>query len=655
MKTVIVPLVLAASQLVWWPGGLLPGAPPVGDPLLAGVTVLATVLTAAVLCLRRSRPVVALAGAVAAITVAYLASPYDGALTIAAADLVALYSVAAWKPRRTWVTALVLLSVWQAAVGWLEFGVNSEGITEAGFTIVAYVVTAGAGVARQQWRAGRRAAADALQQATTAHREAGSGERQRLSAELHDVSAHHLTSIVVSMNAARRLRETRPELLAESLVAAAATAREALTELRALLGASGRAPTGPHLTDRLAELSDAFTRLGQHVTLDAPDPGPLPLPVAEAAHAVVREALTNTLRYAPGGAVRVRLLLDVGQLHVVVENGAVSVGGNVVRLGSGRGLAGLRRRVTALGGGLTAGPAGEDGWRVSAVLPSVGSAAPPSERWWSSRRTPLIDVGIVAMILTFSIAGLYMPDDDGWTVRPVPLGIWPVFLLIAHSAPLLVRRRAPWLAWAGVFATAGLWPLWLTPDGMTENLASALIFALGAEAVAVYTVGAHARHQWLSLIVMPASGAVIGAVAVAVALKTAWDASERVHPGVTVVLAGLGGAAMASPVVVAWAGGFVVRLRRDGVVRREHTAVLEAVAAAEHEARAERVRLVGGLRAQVLRHTEQVVAAADDGDPDEVVAAARAALAAMRELLTALDPPTTSTAAERPDVLAVPA
>ncbi|WP_169745131.1 sensor histidine kinase [Cryptosporangium arvum] len=651
MKTVILPLVLAATQLVWWPGGWVPGAPEHGDPLSAGITVLATLLGAAALCLRRTRPVASLVGAAAAITVAVLASPYDGVLTLALADLVALYSVAAWRPRHTWVIALVSLVVWQAAVGALEFGVTSEGIAEYGFMVVAYVVVAGGGVARQQWRAGRQAAADALRQARTAHREAGSGERQRLSAELHDVSAHHLTSIVVSVNAAVRLRRSRPELLAESLTAAATTGRKALAELRALLGGSGPAPTGPHLSDRLAELSDAFTRLGQHVTLEAPDPGPLPLPVTEAAHAVVREALTNTLRYAPGGTVRVRLALttnpasDVGQLAVVVDNDLVA-GGNVVRLGSGRGLAGLRRRVTALGGTLTAGPAGDDGWQVSATVPATAPARNRSERWWAAHRTPLIDVGIVAVLLAFSIAGLYIPDEDNWTVHPVPLGIWPLFLLIAHGAPLLVRSRAPWVAWAGVFATAGLWPLWLTPDGMTDDLASALIFAIGAEAVAVYTVGAHARHQGLSLAVLPASAAVLGAMSIAVRVKDAADAGRAIDPAPTVFLGLLTGAAVTALLVLAWAGGFVVRLRRDGVVRREHSAVTAAVAAAESEARAERARLVGGLREQVLQHTERVVAAADAGNPDDVVAAARAALAAMRELLTALDPATTAATAE---------
>ncbi|GAA0284101.1 sensor histidine kinase [Cryptosporangium japonicum] len=663
MKTVILPLVLAATQLVWWPGGWVPGAPAVEDPLAAAVTVLATVGAAAALCLRRSRPVASLVGSAAAITVAVLASPYDAALTVALADLIALYSVAAWKPRRTWGVALVSLVVWQGALGALEFGVTSEGIAEFGFMVVAYLVTAGGGVARQQWRAGREAAAAALRQARTAHREAGSGERQRLSAELHDVSAHHLTSIVVSTNAALRLRRSRPELLAESLTAAAATGREALAELRALLGGSGPAPAGPHLTDRLAELSDAFTRLGQHVTLEAPDPGPLPLPVTEAAHAVVREALTNTLRYAPGGTVRVHLRLDVGQLHVVVENEA-GAGGNVVRLGSGRGLAGLRRRVTALGGTLTAGPAGGAGWRVSVTVPAAEPVGKRPERWWAAHRTPLIDVGIVALLLAFSIAGLYIPDEDGWAVRPVPLGIWPLFLLIAHSAPLLFRRRAPWAAWAGVFATAGLWPLWLTPDGMTDNLASALIFAIGAEAVAVYTVGAHARHQWRSLLVLPASAAVLGAVSLAVLVKSAGDAGQPVRPVLAVFLGAAWGAALTVPLVFAWAGGFVVRVQRDGVVRREHTAVTAAVAAAESEARAERARLVGGLREQVLQHTERVVSAADAGDPDDVVAAARAALAAMRELLTALDPPTATDpattaepvgAVERPGTLAASA
>lgn len=646
MKTALLPLVLATAQLVWWPGGLLPGGePPVNGPLTGVVVVLATIGVAAALCLRRSRPVAAVAGVTAALTVAQLVSPADGPAVISLADLIAFYSLAAWRPRGTWVAALGLLACLQAVVCVLEYGVSTEAVVEYGFLLVGYVLAAGAGVARLQWRTGRQAAAAALEQAHTARREAGTGERQRLSAELHDVSAQHLTSVVVSMNAARRLRERRPELLAETLTAAAGTGREALAELRTLLADTGPTAAGADLTDRLAELADAFTRLGQPVTVDASGLGALPGPVAEVTHAIVREALTNTLRYAPGGAVRVHLAVttpagsDVGRLTVTVGNEAGTGEGAAGRLGSGRGLAGLRRRVVALGGSLAAAPAAGGGWRVEAVLPTGGLVAPTPERWWNAYRTPLIDVGVVALLLVFSTVGLYLPDEEGWAFRPVAGGVWPVVLLVLHALPLLFRRRAPWLAWAGVFATLGLWPLWLLGQGISDELGVALVFAAGAELVAVYSVGAYARHQWPGLLVVPASAAALGALVVVRVVRDDAAGGEPVGTAITIFISAFAAVVFALPLVLFWLAGFLVRRRRDGVVRREHGAVTAAVAAAESEARAERARLVGGLRAEVLLHTEQVVTAADEGDPDAVLAAARAALAAMRRLLTALDPP----------------
>ncbi|MFB9321041.1 sensor histidine kinase, partial [Cryptosporangium minutisporangium] len=369
MKTWLLPILLATAQFAWWPGSVFPGDPAVAGPVATTVGVLATLGAAGALGLRRRRPVTALAGVVGGITVAVIATPTDAPMLIAIADLIALYSVAVRAPRFT-SAALGLLAGWQVGIGFAEYGVGGEWAVESGLTVVGYVVAAGLGLARRQWLAGRQAAAYALREAETARREAGDGERRRLSAELHDVSAHHLTSIVVTVNAARRLASSRPELLAESLATAADTGRDALTDLRGLLAEAGPVPADGRLTDRLAELTDAFTQLGQRVTVEAPDLDGLPPAVAEAAYAIVREALTNTMRYAPGAAVSVRLTLtsspgDAPQLGIVVENGAAGAAGAAGvagGIGSGRGLIGLRRRATALGGSLTAGAGAGGGW-----------------------------------------------------------------------------------------------------------------------------------------------------------------------------------------------------------------------------------------------------------------------------------------------------
>ncbi|GAA0284089.1 sensor histidine kinase [Cryptosporangium japonicum] len=616
MKNWTLPVALGVAQLFYWPRHVLPHP----DEYLG---VLAIVVVAVALGWRRRRPLFALAGVVAGLTVGQLSTSGEALAVMQIGDMIALYSVVVREAGRTWPPALGALCVWQAVIATAVWDSAARYVAETGLMVLSYLLVAGGGVARRQWLAGRRAAADALRQARVAHQEAGAGERHRLSEELHDVSAHHLTSIVVTMNAAAR----RKSLEAESLRMAAENGRAAQEELRRLLG-DDVAPAEAPLHERLAELADAFTRLGQRVTVELPPVDSLTEPVADLIHAVVREALTNTVRYAPGAAVRVRLRPDVGQLHVVVENDAGAGPGE--RLGSGRGLAGLRRRAHLLGGAVAAGPVEEGGWRVVAT---VSRSATARSRW----APELIDVTTTALLLAMPLGLALIPDEaaplDGRT------WLWLAVVAPLHTLPLLYRRQAPWAVWAAVFATIGMWPLWMfDADGATaQGRLDLPLFALGTEFVAVYAVGSHARRKWASLLVVPATGAVTGLLGVVgVAVYEGGD------PGKTalghLVTFAITAAAITVVAAVPWAAGFGVRLRRDRIVGREDGALTAAVSAAEHEARAERARLVGGLREQVLQQTDRVVLAADRGDPDEVLAAARSALAAMRELLTALDP-----------------
>ncbi|MFG1928169.1 sensor histidine kinase [Cryptosporangium sp. NPDC048952] len=613
MKNWTLPVALGVLQLLYWPRHLVPSP----DEYLG---VLAVVVITVALGWRRRRPLAALAGVVAGLTIGQLGTPEDALIGMQVTDMIALYSVVVRG--RHWPAALGVLCLWQAVIGPEVWDTAAQYVAEAGLTALSYLLVAGAGVARRQWLAGRRAAAEALQQAQVAHQEAGAGERRRLSEELHDVSAHHLTSIVVTMNAARRVKGLEPE----SLRTAAETGRTAQRELKRLL-ADDLTPAETPLGERLAELVDAFTRLGQRVTLDVPAVDSLTEPVAELAYAIVREALTNTVRYAPGSAVRVRLLLDVGQLHVVVENDAAAALGE--KLGSGRGLGGLRRRAQLLGGTLTAGPGVDGGWRVAAT---VSITARARRRWVPE----LIDVTAVALLLALPLGLALIPD--GSTRLDGRSWLWLAAVVPLHTVPLLYRRQVPWAVWAAVFATIGLWPMWMfNADGpAAQGRLDVIIFAVGAEFVAVYAVGAHARHKWAGLLVVPFTGAATGVLAAVGAAVYEDDDSLKSALGYVGTFAIIA-AVIALVAVVPWAIGFAVRLRRDRIVGREDGAVTAAVAAAEQEARVERARLVAGLREQVLQQTDRVVVAADRGDPDEVLAAARAALAAMRELLTALD------------------
>ncbi len=264
-----------------------------------------------------------------------------------------------------------------------------------------YVACAGLGEARRQWLAGRLAAARRLAGAEESRQRAGDTERHRLARELHDVSAHHLTSVVVTVDAARRLGGNRPELAAEALSFAERTGGETLTAIRRLVavmrsterantadtthdpdgarhanlvGVTGVvAPTGvtdgmvgagrpefrpgpSPMSGPIQELVAGFGRLGRPIATRMPDD--LAGPAAEAVFGIVREALTNALRYAPGAAVRIDVRRDEGALDLTVDNDPPRASAQPAGagLGSGRGVAGMRERAAAVGGQLTAGP-----------------------------------------------------------------------------------------------------------------------------------------------------------------------------------------------------------------------------------------------------------------------------------------------------------
>lgn len=229
----LLPLLLAAGQLGLWPGALAwaePEAlsywlPAAASPTAVAAAVLATVLVAAALGWRRRRPVAALVGIVVVLTLGTVATPTDALLLVASADLIALYSVAVRQPRRTALIALGLVAGWQLCLSATTYGVGAEYAAEVSFSVVGYLLVVGAGLARQRWLAGRRTAAARLSTAEAAREQATADERQRLAHELHDVSAHHLTSVLVAVTAAQRLRERQPELMGEGLALAATAGR----------------------------------------------------------------------------------------------------------------------------------------------------------------------------------------------------------------------------------------------------------------------------------------------------------------------------------------------------------------------------------------------------------------------------------------------
>lgn len=200
-------------------------------------------------------------------------------------------------------------------------------------------------------------------------------ERTRIARELHDVVAHHMSLIAVQAETAPYRLTDVPAPAAAEFVAIAASARDALTDMRRLLGVLRSETTGPQtapqpdLTD-LGAMVDAARRAGLPVTVDAEpvEDGRVPAPVGLAAYRIVQEGLANAARHAAGAAVRVTVRVGRSGLGVRVENSPVDVRPTPDG-GSGHGLTGMRERATSLGGTFTAGPLPDGGYAVVAELP----------------------------------------------------------------------------------------------------------------------------------------------------------------------------------------------------------------------------------------------------------------------------------------------
>ncbi|MGW0580256.1 histidine kinase, partial [Streptomyces sp. NPDC002920] len=637
-------LLLAAQVLMLWPGAELLDSRPPGPVGVVGILVAVTVETVA-LSRRRRTPVRALVWTLGA-SVLGQATAYDEY-----ADLglpVALYSVVVRCPAAVTSRALaaVVGSCWLLAA--VRFGPHTALVTQLVLQAATYVICVGLGLARRQWLAGRLAAARVLAAAEEARQQAGEAERGRLARELHDVGAHHLTSVVVTVDAARRLGDRKPELVAEALEFAERAGRETLTAIQRLVAVmrdAGHTDARP-MTGRIQELVSAFGRLGRPIAVEIPDD--LAGPAAEAVHGIVREALTNALRHAPGAAVRVAVRRTDGTLELTVTNTANATArgtadhgghGDYGGMGSGRGLTGMRERAAAVGGELSAGPGPDGGWRVHAVLPDTTgprqSAVRPRRRDFP-REQRVTDTALVFTATVLPLIVLLVAAEDG-NQYDGGAGAWGIALVSAlltlHALPLLWRRRAPWAVLAGVLATSWLWPVACVSTSLSGQLSQFLAGGLMAETLAVYALGAYGRgaaDTWPSPFL--AAGASAGALTVTAAVDGALAGGDPSPLTALLIIVPLS-VLLCLVFPLAWGVGLVVRSRRLRAVARDDLALSHSLWQAETAAGAERHRLAARLRDAVLHRTSTLVELAHQGRLEEVATEARAALTAMRELL----------------------
>jgi signal transduction histidine kinase len=299
---------------------------------------------------------------------------------LALGPLIALYTVATISPRpvslAAGVTTLVGVTIGVAVggphrLGWQAF-VFPAVVVAACWLVGDNLRVRRTYVAELEAKA-RRADDD---RAETSAR-AASEERARIARELHDVVVHHVSVIAVQAGAARMRSEHDPGLSATAPAWAAveAAARQALSELRQLLGilrhdGEPAALAPPPGLDQLDPLLAEVRRTGLPVSVRVEgDPYRLPPAVDLSAYRIVQEALTNALKHGRARPTTVCLRYGVEDIEIDVTNQGPTPTMPLPHPGVGHGLVGMRERVSMFGGVFRAGPRPEGGFEVKARIP----------------------------------------------------------------------------------------------------------------------------------------------------------------------------------------------------------------------------------------------------------------------------------------------
>jgi signal transduction histidine kinase len=226
----------------------------------------------------------------------------------------------------------------------------------------------------------RERAASLERERDAAAREATTAERLRIARDVHDLVGHGLSSMAVQAATARLLLEAgQAESAQRHMAAVEGASRSAMREMRQLLGvlrdegSGGRAPSPSALDIRtlVDQLRDGGLDVALTVQGTLED---VPASAGLATYRVVQESLTNAMKHAPGARVEVALRISDDQVRLDVrDDGGVRAAPGTTA--EGHGVPGMRERVAALGGVLRAGPREDrDGWRVTATLPTEGTA-----------------------------------------------------------------------------------------------------------------------------------------------------------------------------------------------------------------------------------------------------------------------------------------
>jgi signal transduction histidine kinase len=297
--------------------------------------------------------------------------PFDGVTFIV--GCAALFLVGLLRDR------LQAVAGFAVAVGVLAVVVHNDPRSGVGNFVVATIIftivwTIAFGVGRKSVEAdeARERAATAEREREERARSAVEEERARIARELHDVVGHSVSVMTVQASGVRRLLHPDQEREREALLIVERTGREALAEMRRMVGVLRRPEEAPALApqpslehlDRLVEQArEAGLPVDLRVEGDAVE---LPAGVDLTAYRLVQEGLTNALKHARATRAEVLVNYGDGQIELIVSDDGKGVGNGD---GGGHGLVGMRERVSVYGGQLDAGPQPGGGYRLRAKLP----------------------------------------------------------------------------------------------------------------------------------------------------------------------------------------------------------------------------------------------------------------------------------------------
>lgn len=331
------------------------------------------------LAFRRTAPLVVLVSVSASIALLGIAYGSSQAWSSLMPFFVAIYSAAVYAPPIAGSTLAILGVVTVTVVVREVHSPYVESLGDASFSSALAVLALLAGLEGRRIAVGQHALAERTarfeREEQTFAAAVAAEERQRIGRELHDVLSHGLGVMVLQAGAAEQIVEGDPVRARDVLVSIRTIGRDAVRDLSTMLGLlqgdeekPSREPP-PRLVD-VPLLIDRARASGADIEFTSPEPMPRLSPTVElSAYRVLQEGVTNALKHAHGGAIKISLAVRKGALELTIADDGADRGAKPMASGGRRGLTGIAERVAVFGGDYEAGPNASGGWTLRVRLP----------------------------------------------------------------------------------------------------------------------------------------------------------------------------------------------------------------------------------------------------------------------------------------------